>query len=397
MPPPAASDGPAGGTVAAMRARSIRRAVLRAGVAAGLSAGAGVEHARTGAVAAAVAGVGVGARPGARRRPIPVALAAAAGAGVALGTRRFWPVPPSDGAALAPRRLPDPERRPLADGTGLRLVVNPASGPGDAPTEALRAALPGALVVELDPDAELGETLAAGDRPAAVGAAGGDGTLNRAAPVALELDVPLVAVPTGTLNHLARDLGVASVDDAVAAVRAGTAIRMDVGMIAGRLFLNTASFGAYTEVVDAREQLEARVGKWLALLVALVRVLRRLEPFDLELDGVRRSVWLVFVGNCRYSPPGFGPSRRERLDDGLLDVRLVDGTDPWARLRLVAAVLTGTLASCPVYEERSCERLEVRSRSGPLRLAVDGETFDAAATDFSITKRPRALTVVVPD
>lgn len=368
---------------------------LVAAVGAAAAVGSGLEHRRSGALTSVAALATVASRRRARHRPAPVALAAGVGAALAFATRRLWPVPPPGGAATAPRRLPDPDRRPLADGTGLRLVVNPGSGPGEAPTDELRVALPGAQVIELDAGADLGEVLASGDRPAAVGAAGGDGTLNRAATVAMELDVPLVAVPCGTLNHLARDLGLASVADAVAAVRDGTATRMDVGMISGRPFLNTASFGAYTEVVDAREQLEARVGKWLALLVALGRVLHRLEPFDLELDGVRRSVWLVFVGNCSYSPPGFGPSWRERLDDGLLDVRLVDGTQPFARLRLVMAVLTGTLASCPAYEERLCTRLSVRSLVGPLRLAVDGETFDATDVHFEITKRTRALTIAV--
>jgi diacylglycerol kinase family enzyme len=166
-------------------------------------------------------------------------------------------------------------------------------------------------------------------------------------------------------------------------------------MFDDRVFLNTASFGGYTEVVDAREQLEGRIGKWPALAIALTRVLRRIEPLPVEIDGRRRDVWLVFVGNCRYSPDGFGPSWRDKLDDGLLDVRLVDGKHPWARTRLVLAVLTGQLARCAPYEEWTCERLEVRSLDGPLRVALDGEVFDAGRSAV-VEKRPRALTVCVP-
>ena len=62
--------------------------------------------------------------------------------------------------------------------------------------------------------------------------------------------------PGGTLNHFAREIGLATMDDAVAAVESGSAVGIDVGMIAGRPFLNTASFGSYVDLVDARERLE---------------------------------------------------------------------------------------------------------------------------------------------
>ena len=72
-----------------------------------------------------------------------------------------------------------------------------------------------------------------------------------------------------------------------------------------------------------------------------------------------------------------------------------DGRHPFARLRLILGVVTGTLARCAPYEEWSCERLELRSLDGPLRAAVDGELIDTG-TDVVVEKRPRALTVYVP-
>src|SRR4029450_3656332 len=127
------------------------------------------------------------------------------------------------------------------------------------------------------------------------GFAGGDGSINPAAGIALRHGLPLVVVPAGTLNHLARDLGVETLDDAVEAVRQGSAAEIDVGWIAGRRFLNTASFGGYVELVDAREALESRIGKWPAMAVALTRVLRRGTPVEAALDGDPRRLWIVFV------------------------------------------------------------------------------------------------------
>jgi len=390
--------------------RFFRRGALRAGlaavaarplgpaasVAAGV-AGAGQEH------PALAAGLAV---PGlawlARRRPAPGRAAAQAGAGLAIGlaTRLVWPVAPKEPATVAPQRRWS-ALAPSADGAGIGFVVNPSAGPGALgsadPVTQLRAGLPGAEVIELDDPGDLPdelERLAKGGC-VALGVAGGDGSINTAAGVALRHGLPLVVVPAGTLNHLARDIGVETVEDAVEAVRDGTAAEIDVGWIAGRPFLNTASFGGYVELVDAREELESRTGKWPALAVALARVLRHGTPVGVALDGDPRQLWIVFVGNCRYLPEGMAPTWREQLDDGRLDVRVVDASHPFSRTRLVLAALTGTLRRSRVFETWQTTTLHVRSADGPLRLARDGETFDGD-DEFEITKDGSRLVVFTP-
>lgn len=325
-------------------------------------------------------------------------IAAAGAVGLAAAWVRLVVLPrrPDHAALPTPRRLPPTGSRPSPDGTGVRIVVNPSSGPAwsSAPTEELRAGLPGADIHELRPEDDLTDLLCDDDLDA-IGAAGGDGTLRAVAIIAAERDIPFVAVPAGTLNHLARDLGLQSVDDAVVAVRAGTAARMDLGLASDHCFVNTLTFGGYADVVDARERLESRIGKWPALLVALVRELPRMEPLRLEIDGHPMRVWLAWIGNGAYSPPGLGPAWREQLDDGLLDVRIVNGARRFSRTRFVFDALTGRLASCPVYEERLASSIVIRCPSGPLRLAADGETFDGPA-EVEVTKRRRALQVIVP-
>jgi undecaprenyl-diphosphatase len=335
---------------------------------------------------------------------IPLAIGGLTAA--ALWVRKVvLPARPDDAGTARPRRIPDPDARPSPDGRGVRLAVNPDSGPiwRGNPIDTLRTELPAADLHELGPDDDLIDVLCADldDDVVAIGAAGGDGTLSAAAAVAVEHDKVLIAVPSGTFNHLARDLGLDGPDDTVAAIRAGTAIHMDLGCVTpadggdSRTFVNTLSFGGYTQVVDARERWQPRIGKWAALAVALARELPRMEPLHLELDGTPTTVWLGWIGNGAYAPAGFAPSWRERLDDGVLDVRLVLGDRRLARTRLVAEVLVGRLRRCPVYREQQVDELEVVSTTGPVRLAVDGETFDGAAR-FAVTKRRRALAVAVP-
>jgi diacylglycerol kinase family enzyme len=323
------------------------------------------------------------------------------GAG-AVGALAVWkrklilPKRPRTAPYPIPRRIPDPEERPAPDGTGVRIVVNPSSGPAwsDPPTEELRAGLPGADIHELAEDDDLDDLLSH-DELIAVGAAGGDGTLAAVAKIASDREVPFVAVPAGTLNHLARDLGLKTVDDTVDAVRAGTFCKMDLGIVDDRCFVNTLTFGGYAQVVDERERLEGRIGKWPALLVALFRELPRMEPLCVEIDGEERRVWLAWIGNCLYEPAGFAPAWRESLDDGMLDVRIVNGVRKYSRTRFAFDVLFGRLKHCPVYEERHVPQLSIRSLDGPLRLAADGETFDGPEA-LVVTKKRQALRVAVP-
>ena len=75
--------------------------------------------------------------------------------------------------------------------------------------------------------------------------------------------------------------------------------------------------------MEERERHEKRLGKPLAALLAAIRTVRRSEPLKVEIDGRARKVWSVFVGVDRYYPPSVAPIERRRLDDHLLDVRIL--------------------------------------------------------------------------
>jgi diacylglycerol kinase family enzyme len=291
------------------------------------------------------------------------------------------------------RQLP-----PRTSGEGVVFVVNPRAGAvhSSTPTETLRAALPAARVVEVEDTALLDRVLRDASEDAEVlGVAGGDGSVSAAAAIAAGAGMPMVVVPTGTLNHFARDVGVATVDDVIAAVGEGTVIGVDRGLVGDTTFLNAASLGAYVDLVDIRERLETRIGKWPAAVVAFVRVLRRSPPIAIELNGDRLLVWTVFIGNCRYLPSGSAPRSRARLDDGCFDVRFVDASRRWARTRLLLAVLTGRLGHSRAYQERTLRELRIRAPNGPLRWALDGETVDVP-DDVTVTKSDETLLVYVP-
>ncbi len=313
------------------------------------------------------------------------------GAAAGAATLRWWPRRPPVRQPRSGRRARHP--RPPT-GEGLVLAVNRSAGtasPGLA--NQLRAELPQAEIIETDAGQDLaGQLRQAADRARILGIAGGDGTACAACAVALDAGLPLLVIPAGTFNHFAADLGVWSVDDALAALRAGEAVLVDVGVVGRRPFINTSSTGVYVDLVRAREDLEQALGRRAAVIVALIQVLRRGRPHELILNGRRRRLWLYFAGNCQYEPQGTAPAYRPNLSDGYLDIRVVDA-GPLARSRLVAAVLTGTLGRCRVYHAWRATAVDISSTDGaPIWLSVDGEVV-TAEPGFRQGKRPHGLLV----
>jgi undecaprenyl-diphosphatase len=373
--------------------------------AAAFAAGVALETPAVGAGVALVAGavaysrvyVGV-------HYPGDVLAGVALGVGAAALTTRTWPRRPAGPARARPASSEAPA---LPQGRGLVIVVNSGAGKasrGDYANE-LQALLPQAQIVQPGDDEDLEEVMAkAASSAQALGVAGGDGTVNCAAATALAAGLPLAVFPAGTLDHFARDAGLQSLEDTSSAVERGTAAAVDVAWVEGdperpqgRIFLNTASLGSYPELVAVRERMEDRIGKWPAMVIGTARVLRRSEPLELEIDGEHRRLWLLFAGNCCYRPAGFAPTYRPRLDDDLLDMRLLDAAAPFARTRLVLALLSGRLGQSRVYEERPTARLNVRTREpgGQLELARDGEV-GAQAPELTLAKHPKRLVVYRP-
>jgi undecaprenyl-diphosphatase len=319
------------------------------------------------------------------------------GAGIAvLGGRIVPPVTTAKIPAVEPLRVDTPER---PDGAGVVLVVNPASGGGTGARviAEVREALPQTEIVEVGEDDDVEEVLSkAAKRAEVLAVGGGDGTVSCAAAVAVEAGVPLAVFPSGTFNHFAKDIGCDSVAKTIDAVRRGSVACVDlVCLNEGRMVINTASVGAYPTFVQTREKLEHKVGKPLAGLYAMLRTLERDQPVRIEYDNKTLQTSLFFLGNSTYLPSGFAPSRRTRMDDGLLDVRILETGRPFSTLRIVVALALGRLERSPLYHELRVPEFTFKAVDGPTMLAHDGEV-GTEVTEATFSVRYRALPVFRP-
>jgi diacylglycerol kinase family enzyme/membrane-associated phospholipid phosphatase len=319
------------------------------------------------------------------------------GAGIAvLGGRIVPPVVPTRIPAADPLRVDTPER---PGGAGVVLVINPASGSGTGARviDEVREALPDAEVVELGEDDDIEEQLvSAAKRAEVLAVGGGDGTVSCAASVAIENKVPLAVFPGGTFNHFAKDIGCDSVAKTVDAIRRGSVACVDlVCLNEKQIVINTASIGAYPTFVRTREKLEHKIGKPLAGLYATFHTLRRDEPVRIAYDNKTLQTSLFFLGNSTYLPSGFAPSRRTRMDDGLMDIRILETGRRFATLRIVTSLALGRLTRSPLYHEMKVPEFAFTAVDGPTILAHDGEV-GTECTEATFTVNYRALPVFRP-
>ncbi|MEU1287516.1 diacylglycerol kinase family protein [Kitasatospora sp. NPDC005856] len=280
------------------------------------------------------------------------------------------------------------------------LIMNPKSGGGKVGRFGLveRAEGLGARVVLLDPGApadvaELARTAVA-EGADLLGVAGGDGTQALVAAVAAEHDLPFLVVSAGTRNHFAMDLGLDRNDPSrcLDALTDGEELRVDLGEVAGRAFVNTVSFGVYADVVQRPEYRDAKAGTALGLLPDLL-VGEGVRRVDVRADTtVLTAQQALLVSNNPYGSTddlGIG-GRRPRLDAGLLGVLgiRVEGAAQAADLAVRGTQSTGLSAL-------TARRVEVTADEEEIPVAVDGETL-RMPVPVVCTLRPRALRVLVP-
>lgn len=231
--------------------------------------------------------------------------------------------------------------------------------------------------------------------------AGGDGTVSCAAGELAGSDVELALLPLGTLNHLARDLGLPTdLEEAAKLAATGEATAIDVAEVNGRVFVNNASIGLYPTMVRTREGLQDGKGwpKWLSTIPAAYAALQRLPHHRLRIDlgkGERTIVTpLLFVGNNAYSLDAGAIGQRASLTEGKLSVYAVAHRSRAKLLWFAARALVGRARhDVDFVTLGECETLKVRSTGDSIEIALDGEVRQITSPlEFRI--RPGALKVI---
>ena len=227
---------------------------------------------------------------------------------------------------------------------------------------------------------------------------GGDGMVHLAVQALAGTGTALGVIPTGTGNDVARYLGLprGKPVDAAEVICRQVIRPMDLGK-AGSTYYATVLATGFDSLVNER----ANAMTWprgqmrynLATLAEL-KVFTPL-PYTLELDGERRRLdaMLVAVGNGPSYGGGLRMCEGALLDDGQLDVVIINPISKPELLKVYPRLFRGTHVSHPAYEHHRVRQVSVAAPG--IVAYADGERL--GPLPLNVECAPAALSVCVPN
>jgi diacylglycerol kinase (ATP) len=235
---------------------------------------------------------------------------------------------------------------------------------------------------------------------------GGDGTVNGCASAVAGTGIPLAIIPGGSGNGLARDLLLPfNATQAFQVAAAGRVRQIDAGDLHGSLFFNVAGVGFDARIADRLAAPGARRGL-LGYIQATIGELGSYEPgrysihnaFDVEgtaltPDIIDRPALFIALANSRQYGNGAQIAPQALLDDGMIEIVVVEPQSGFSIMRQVPSFFRGTLREGPGVLMRSAASMEIAC-SHPIRFHVDGEPREGPSS-IQLRTRRHALSVKV--
>jgi diacylglycerol kinase (ATP) len=234
-------------------------------------------------------------------------------------------------------------------------------------------------------------------------AAGGDGTINEVVEGMSGSAVPLGILPGGTANVLANEIGLSGgLERAAEKMLSCERRRVPIGRLAlnggsaGRNFLLMAGVGLDAHIVlHVDPVLKARFGKLAYWAAGMPEFFRKLEIFQVEVDGAKHLCSFALITKVRNYGGDFEIAQEVRVDHEEFEVVLFAGANPWRYVFYLTGVAFRQAARLPgvsVFRARDVKMLPVNGDS--IHLQVDGEYAGLLPARVSVV--PDALTLLVP-
>lgn len=241
-------------------------------------------------------------------------------------------------------------------------------------------------------------------------AVGGDGTIEDVALTLVGSRVTLGIIPAGTMNNLARELGIPlDIEQACALLGTGLTRQIDVGSIRANgkskhtYFLETAGLGLAIVLPVGQAVKKGRWGKLPSLLRKLFA--QKPGPVEIELDNGEKIMvnsQLVTVSNAPLYALNNMIAPEARMDDGLLDVAIYDGMNVVELASHFEKTLKSRRVDNPNVRFYRTRRVHIRSREeiaevadGLVPVPARDKDQHLGPTILNFEVLPRAINVIV--
>ena len=237
---------------------------------------------------------------------------------------------------------------------------------------------------------------------------GGDGTLRTVTErliQAFDMDSmpPLLVVPLGTANLMARHLGIdwhgtREVSSVVAAIDRRKIVFLDAARANGQLFLLMAGVGMDGHVIHELDRV--RVGPIdlasYVLPVAMAMQKYTYPAIRVEVDGIHvfgPAPGMAFIANAPEYGTGFPILPQARSDDGLLDICALPCKSRAEMLNLLMSAAAGEHLEVEGAQTLQGRRIRVEADE-PIPVQLDGEA--GGFTPLEIELLPTKVGFIVP-
>ena len=292
------------------------------------------------------------------------------------------------------------------------LIYNPAAGKIKAASnrligEALQVLQHAGHVVSARPTTGPNTAAALARRGISEGADlilayGGDGTINEVAQGMLGSSVPLGILPGGTANVLAHELGIGARVPAAAALldempsRRISVGRIRIGSEEPRHFLLMAGVGLDAHIVyRMTAELKEKWGKLAYWISGFRQLTRRLEEFDVEVDGRSFRASFALVTKVRNYGGDLEIARRVTLLDDEFELVLFEGSSSLRYLKYFTGVAVNSLTGMSGVTLLRGRKVRFSAASRGVYAQIDGEHAGRLPAEVEIV--PDALTLLVPE
>ena len=206
---------------------------------------------------------------------------------------------------------------------------------------------------------------------------GGDGTFSHALAKLASTGKVLGLLPLGTMNLLGRDMYAQTGDLAAmtSALASGEVRKLDLATVNGRPFHTLCGLGYFSRVAREREQnrFDFPGGRVLSVLVSVSKSVTKSGRvrLDITADGRRISTraYAILITSNRIG----NDWRRQRLDEGVLELHLMRQSHLAGRARVGFELLSGRWREGDAIESMVARKIEIRSGRPRMWIAVDGE------------------------
>jgi diacylglycerol kinase (ATP) len=227
-------------------------------------------------------------------------------------------------------------------------------------------------------------------------ASGGDGTINEVISGMAKSNVPLLVIPAGTANVLAKEIGLPrSLVKSTELIRTGRVRRISLGKVDHRYFVLMAGVGVDAATIAA---VNRRLKRWLgegAFWIAGFKQLFQYDfpSFQLIMDGSVENATFVVISKAKNYGGPFQITSRADLFSDQFDICLFQSRNRWRYLGYLWHVASGKHASLSDVKYLKARTVEVLG-SSDIQVQVDGELIATLPQKFTI--ETDALSLIVP-